>query len=265
MAVSSGGKHRFLEQERGLYAERPSVGLCFSGGGTRAMSACMGYYRALTRLGLMDDVRVTCSVSGGTWASFIYTYYRAGPADDAELLGPVTAPGDITMAGLKAPLPRTSMGWPATQSVVRALLEGFERDPLPEVWVRAIGEVMLAPFGLYDPAQPLFASLDDATVAELLARQPAGSGLGPDDFVTARPGRPFLVANACLLGPVEAGPLRTETPVVHEFTPLYVGSAQALSVTFEPKEGDPVTREVGGGYVEPFGAGGRGARADRRG
>lgn len=254
--VNAPGELRFLEQQLGLHADRPSVGLCFSGGGARALSAAMGQYRALTQLGLMDKVRVIASVSGGTWASFIYTYYCAGAADDAQLLGPITAPGDITMKSLREPLPRSCMGWVVTQTFDRTIFLDLFRDPLPEVWMRVIGEMILAPFGLYDPERPRTISLDEAAVARILARQAEGSGISADQFVTARPGRPFLVSNACLLAPTQIGTLHAETPVLFEFTPLYVGSPNPMQVTYDPRHSDKVTLEVGGGSLEPFGFGG---------
>jgi hypothetical protein len=256
--VNAPGELRFAEQEMGLHADRPSVGLCFSGGGSRALSASMGAYRALTKLGLIDKVRVIASVSGGTWASFLYTYYRAGAANDAELLGPITEPGDIDMKSLRAPLPRSCMGWVVTQGIDRVLIRDAFSDTLPEIWIAMIGEVILAPFGLYDPARPRTIALDSDAVAAILARQPADTSLCADDFVTARPGRPLLVSNACLLAPTSIGTLEFETPALYEFTPLYVGSPNPLRVTYDPRRGDEVEVEVGGGYVEPFGAGGDG-------
>jgi hypothetical protein len=255
--VNAPGELRFPEQKLGLHADRPSVGLCFSGGGARALSAAMGQYRALTKLGLMDKVRVIASVSGGTWASFIYTYYQSGAANDAELLGPITPPGDLTMESLREPLPRSCMGWVVTQEFDKKIFYDLFHDPLPEVWIRLIGEMMLAPFGLYDPDRPRTISLDRASVERILERQAEGSGLSADHFVTARPGRPFLVSNACLIAPTQIGTLHSETPVLFEFTPLYVGSPNPMQVTYAPRRGDSVTLEVGGGAIEPFGFGGQ--------
>jgi hypothetical protein len=254
--INSPGELRFPEQQLGLHADRPSVGLCFSGGGARALSAAMGQYRALTKLGLMDKVRVIASVSGGTWASFIYTYYREGAANDAELLGPMTEPADITMKSLCEPLPRSCMGWVVTQEFDRAVFRNLFHDPLPEVWIKLIGEMILAPFGLYHPDRPRTISLDEASVARILERQAEGVGLSADDFVTARPGRPFLVSNACLIAPTQIGTLHAETPVLFEFTSLYVGSPNPMRVTYDPRRGESVTLEVGGGSIEPFGFGG---------
>jgi hypothetical protein len=256
--INAPGELRFPEQHLGLHADRPSVGLCFSGGGARALSASMGQYRALTKLGLMDKVRVIASVSGGTWASFIYTYYRAGAANDDELLGPITEPGDIDMASLREPLPRSCMGFLVTQAFDRVVFQDLRLDKPQEVWMSMIGQLLLAPFGLYDPERPRTISLDEASVARILARQHDGHDLSADHFVIARPGRPFLIANACLIAPTAIGSLDAETPALFEFTPLYVGSPNPLRVSYDPRRGDSLALEIGGGSIEPFGCGGEG-------
>lgn len=258
VCLTSSDTPTFKEQTLGLHADRPSVGLCFSGGGARALSASMGYYRALTSLGLMDKVRVISAVSGGAWASFVYTYYRSGAEDDEQLLGPVTEPADLTMKGLRAPLPRSCMGWLMTQDIDWALISRLPDDPISEWWLRRIGGIVLQPFGLYDPDRPHTISLNAETVQDILDRQPEGSTLCAEDFYTARPERPFLVVNASLIAPSNLGTLGKESPVLYEYTPLYVGSPNPLKVTYEPREGESATVEVGGGYIEPFGVGGPG-------
>jgi hypothetical protein len=47
------------------------VGICLSGGGSRAASASMGELRGLRALGLLDKVSVLSTVSGGSWAGVI--------------------------------------------------------------------------------------------------------------------------------------------------------------------------------------------------
>ncbi|CAD0302421.1 hypothetical protein [Xanthomonas hortorum] len=49
-------------------SETPSdaVGICLSGGGSRALSCALGQLRGLRSLGLLDKVAAISSVSGGT-------------------------------------------------------------------------------------------------------------------------------------------------------------------------------------------------------
>ena len=63
----------------------------------------MGYLRALTDLGLMNYVRYVGGISGGSWASGMYTYAQLGApgvaATDEELLGKIVMPEDISLDG----------------------------------------------------------------------------------------------------------------------------------------------------------------------
>ena len=55
------------------------VGICFSGGGSRAMSAAMGQLQALEMMqsgstSLLDQVTAMSTVSGGGWIGIPFTY-----------------------------------------------------------------------------------------------------------------------------------------------------------------------------------------------
>ena len=49
------------------------IGLCLSGGGSRAAAASMGALRGLRCLGLLDEISVLSTVSGGGWAGVPFT------------------------------------------------------------------------------------------------------------------------------------------------------------------------------------------------
>ena len=70
------------------------TGICFSGGGARAMSAAMGQMRGLRELGVLGNARYMSCVSGGSWAGTIYTFVPA-TTDDSVLLGAYLAPEAI--------------------------------------------------------------------------------------------------------------------------------------------------------------------------
>ncbi|CAK8988210.1 unnamed protein product [Durusdinium trenchii] len=52
------------------------TGVCFSGGGSRALTVTMGVLRALESLKLIPHIDAISSVSGGTWASSIYMFAK---------------------------------------------------------------------------------------------------------------------------------------------------------------------------------------------
>ena len=108
----------FPEAADARITSRPNVGLAISGGGARAYSATIGLYRGLRSLGLMESPRYISSISGGTWASSVYTFYARGApgvaANDDELLGgPPVPAANLTLAALETMPPRY-MGAAAT-------------------------------------------------------------------------------------------------------------------------------------------------------
>lgn len=249
--VSNGTNYVFAENR--LPQPPRQTAVCFSGGGTRALSAAFGQLRGLHALGLMDQVGYISSVSGGSWASTIYTYYRSGANNDDELLGPVTAPADIRYTDLEQ-MPSSRLGYSATLSLRDALLklveEGMAADRL---WLEGVGRVFLEPFGLHETNNPAHFSLDAATVADIVARNPQLAGA---TFYTAREKRPFLLINGTLLGPDALAPFAQENIVGFAMTPLYVGVPYAQTITYQSKERPAQTQAVGGGFVEPFAFGG---------
>lgn len=247
----------FPEATHPAVAARPAAALCFSGGGTRSMAACLGYYRGLVASGLLERVRYISCVSGGSWASSIFVYYRKGPSNDAALLDLGLAgspPGELDLARLSKPLPPASMAAVMTDNLVQPIREGLERG-VDGVWNHAVAKVYLEPFGLVDD-EPLVPCLDAATRDHILARpgNQGVPGLSANNFILPREGRPFLVINACIIEPSEQGWIAPQRAASLQFTPLYVGSPQPveLSNPRRPKQ----AFAVGGGFVEPFAFGG---------
>eukprot|EP00966_Prymnesium_polylepis_P025825 595345-Prymnesium_polylepis.1 len=76
--------------ETALLAGRPSTGLAFSGGGSRAMVAGLSQLAALHQLGLLEHVTYITGISGGSWATLVYSFAQLGApgvaANDTELL-----------------------------------------------------------------------------------------------------------------------------------------------------------------------------------
>src|SRR5580700_11294480 len=71
-----------------------NVGVCLSGGGSRALTAGMGQLRALTKLvaangqSLLAQVKALSTVSGGSWIGVPFIYLPPGSPSDAAYLGP---------------------------------------------------------------------------------------------------------------------------------------------------------------------------------
>ncbi|HEY0158196.1 MAG TPA: hypothetical protein VGF28_13010 [Thermoanaerobaculia bacterium] len=252
---SQGQSYVWPEQQAGV---KPGVGVCFSGGGTRALSAAMGQLRALISLGLMNDIDYISSVSGGSWAATAFTYYNAGAANDAELLGAITEPSGITIDKLKV-LPTTSLGWGATLNLGDEL-DDAHREGAPDdlLWAATIGHVFFSRFGLYDPKDPAYFSLDEATVAKIRAANPSLAGA---TFHTVRQPSgyrmPYLLINATIDGPTAHAPYNPDQLLMITYSPLYSGVPfqQTMSYPVAKTGGlkpPPVKAVVGGGFIESF-------------
>lgn len=103
---------------KGMLKGRHKSAVCFSGGGLRSFIASLGYLAALDDLGVLAEVGYSTGVSGGSWATLLYTYYKRGEegmaGSDAELLGEIPFPEDITMDWLQRIPPKCARRSAAT-------------------------------------------------------------------------------------------------------------------------------------------------------
>lgn len=251
---SDGTTYTWPEQQAGV---QPKVGICFPGGGTRALCATMGQLRGLLSFDFLKNVDYISCVSGGSWAATAFSYYQAGATSDAELLGPITDPAHITLDGLSN-VPTSSLGWGATQDLGDALDAAHDAGvPDDLLWAAAIGKVFFARFGLYDPSHPSYFSLDAATVAKIRAANPS---LASANFhVVRQPSTykmPYLLINATIDGPTATAPYNPDQLVMITYSPLYSGVPfqQTISYPFAKSGAIKVSVQalVGGGFIESF-------------
>ena len=228
----------------------PPTGVCFSGGSTRSYAATVGQLRGLTAAGLIDRVGYLSAVSGGAWAATPYTYSlpTEGVGSDSDLLGALAEPEDLSLGALSQLDPQ-SLGFAATRDFSDALARA-RADPLvgPDgVWIRAVGQTFLTPFGLYDPDQPISFTLDDSTAQEIRRRHPSLQHLR---LHTVRPSsyRPYLVIHSALNWPGDVSDLTRVNLVGFEYSALGIGSGPRVTLQ---SPGHPA-HAVGGGFVEPF-------------
>lgn len=250
----------------------PAFGVCISGGGSRSLSAAMGQLRGLRHLGLLPSVSWLSCVSGGCWASTLYTYLPDRISDDT-FLGQVVAPGDLHVFGAPGdPANLDHMDPDALGSVPQRLgwmelLEkalAFYEAGVPEnrMWAHAIGDLVLGHFGLGDHPPKYFSWTDNWLKNEILLNNPE---LNQDDFFLTRDKRPFLITNATLFYPPDAthGPFKPDprsNPYLIESTPVGVGIPPTFPFAGSPEPGLPGSRDIGGGWVDSFAFGGQGPK-----
>lgn len=252
----------------------PWVGVCFSGGGSRALSAEMGQLRGLASLGLLPEIGWMSTVSGGTWAGTLFCWAPAS-IPDATLLGPIELDPamlewDSGPAGRNlSALDPHAIGSAATRLGLEEMLEQavelyHHGTPISEVWPRAIGRLVLEPFGLGDSPARYFTWTEAWRDRAVLAHNP---GLSADDFVVTRPDRPYLITNSTLFYPptppaataVPQRPGRGAAPweVGYEFetTPISAGIPPPFPHGGPPQPGQPASSDLGGGWIDPFAVG----------
>lgn len=232
-------------------AGRAPVGLCFSGGGSRALTAAMGQMRGLRALGLLDRVSYVSSVSGGTWASAAYNYLPAHISDD-DFLGPVVQPQDITTDSLGT-LPPNNLGQVPTQlsywHIGETIFELKEKYKYPDslLWQGIIGKYVLEPFGLWNQNLNGFPdrlyTLDQASAQSIIANNP---GLTEEQFYLVQRPRPILIMNGSL---VSNPGVKGSQLLPFESTQLDIG----VRATFQGI--GPNGRTLGGGVMQAFGMG----------
>ncbi|MEA2163130.1 MAG: hypothetical protein QOK37_1257 [Thermoanaerobaculia bacterium] len=227
-----------------------TVGIAVSGGGSRSLSAAIGQYRALKYLGVLDQVGVISSVSGGTWASASFVYLPSS-FDDDDFLGAATLDqSSITVDSLGTLSPNnlghapTRMGFFSDLELLHHLKSkyGYSNDVL---WQGLIGERIFQLWNLWNVGSdglPLdYYSGDAIDFTTTIA--PNNPSLTASQFTLRQRLRPLLVMNASIFSNQTD---RGAQLLPFESSPFGIGVRQHF-----PAIG-PGGREIGGGRIQPF-------------
>lgn len=255
----------FPEEKYDYLEKKKNVGVCISGGGTVSMSAGVGWLRGLHELGLLQNIRYYSGVSGGSWIGVPFTFLPQGKSVENFLGGELLAnadPAKLTPELLNN-LDKESLNYSITKSQLmsKALNNLDNHVPEPEAFAEALGETFLSSQGLFDPKDKKFFTLNRESLNAILDNNPS---LKADQFRLASPDRPFMIANATMVYPIESAAMsftiHKEKPHIHfkfnitptnlhrfEYTPLYCGCLT------EETGVNPGNLDLGGGYVEAFG------------
>eukprot|EP00404_Azadinium_spinosum_P026084 CAMPEP_0180680886 /NCGR_PEP_ID=MMETSP1037_2-20121125/69710_1 /TAXON_ID=632150 /ORGANISM="Azadinium spinosum, Strain 3D9" /LENGTH=205 /DNA_ID=CAMNT_0022710737 /DNA_START=42 /DNA_END=655 /DNA_ORIENTATION=- len=203
-----------------------------SGGGSRALSAGLGQFRALHKLGLLPNVDMVSSVSGGTWASSILMF---APMDLDALLGQPTNPSQLTMTVLdRTPAPLGAVVMAEANSIAMSLK--FSGVPMGNLWTSTVAKAFLEPFGLNQ--LDAFLAPSQAAVSQIIARNPQYRG--SKFLVPQQEGRPKNIvmsstveapdgykANVNNVASLQVGPDFAGTPFYPNNEPVSYASASA--------------------------------------
>jgi hypothetical protein len=193
----------------------------------------------MNHLGLLEQARYISCVSGSSLINTAFCYLPLAWNDEV-FLGAVLPPQDLTLQGLRRTDPNSFAHVISNSILADDFIKRAAWLSGDETYSRALGDVFLSPFGLNSLQR--FFSFDRDAVSTILEHNPH---MRADDFYQVRPGRPYLIVNSLILRTDNQAPRPKRIPF--ESTPLYVG-ARTLH-----REAGADERDIGGGYVEPFG------------
>ncbi len=245
-----------------------NVGICLSGGGSRALTAGMGQLRGLKALGLLEKTRALSTVSGGSWVGVTFEYLSDKTSDDAYLNEYVADPGRLvpkktaghTPAETLDVLPDGNIGNSVATNLFSVpalaveafLLFKFFHAPPNFLWQALMGLHILKPYGLFDPGSrfsptELF-TWDRETLTKDVTRGGTQLGDVTAHLVAAGPDRvqrPYLLCNTSMFLMEAETSFRLLAPV--QSTPFFTG------IVGSPRGTDVNDRTPGGGGVTSFG------------
>jgi hypothetical protein len=269
----NGYQAEFPEEKLDFIKERPSFGICFSGGGVRSAACSLGQMRVLSQEGILPKLRYISAISGGSWFAVPFTYLP-GDKSDRTFLGEHVDPADLKLDEhfpdtedqakrgrlLKAGLFHFSLikaEFLKHQNLLKTWAGGGIKRQPDELFGEFLHQVFLQPLGLPDDQR--YACHTTRSRDAILARNP---GLKAEDFVCVeQKQRPYLIT----IGSVVNWNVFTKIQSIHtltsktkevaqtpfyqmEHTPLYSGTPRRY-------EGDDTLglTKIGGGYLENIG------------
>jgi len=216
-----------------LLGDKPSTGVCFSGGGSRAHVLAIGQLRGLEELGLVKNIKYISSVSGGTWASTEYAYRQSD--DMQKLLGKYEDSKDITLRNLGQPAPklaqpsicRTIFGKKTISPFIYNYIMNLHKIKNKEIdksqlWQLAVGYTFLKPFGLVDDFETDVFSFNEETQNNFESLNP-NFKIQSHKTMLLNKLSPYLIVNGTITQPVDHASFHKSSKdfIGIQFTPLY--------------------------------------------
>ncbi len=255
-----------------------NVGLCLSGGGSRALVAGMGQLRALGYLeangsSLLSQIKAISTVSGGSWVGVPFEYLT-DPTSDSDYLNEyvpdqgklvLTQTSGHSQAETLDQLPKGNIGqtpcsilFSPEALALQLLYFKWAGVPTNMLWQTLVGSHVLKPYGLYQPEKHLPNSLfthDTRSLKEQvtgpnpsLENEPSFFFADTDSSQT-RIDRPYLICNMSMFASWVRQPNRDFYYLVpSQSTPFYTG------IFGDPDALDQNQQQPGGGAVTSFAA-----------
>ncbi|WP_204248099.1 patatin-like phospholipase family protein [Kiloniella spongiae] len=218
---------------RSKISSKTTVGIAFSGGGTRAATATIGQLRALHKLGWIKQVDYIAAVSGGSWTAIPYTFLPKhslidDDEEDNKFLGAYLKPDQLNDEWLSKEAEPNGMMASTIPSNMIAPYYLFEALSLrgDETYSSTIGRIFLSKFDLDDRSK--FFTWNTDSRDQIIERNEEEK-LSENDFITVeRDNRPYLIVGGTLFSRDD----QLKDDIYHvEMTPLYSGIPSQARIT----------------------------------
>ncbi len=228
---------------------KENIALCFSGGGSRALTCAWGQILGLSQENLIDKIRYISSVSGGTWASSIYSYLPSNISDN-NLLGDYIKPEDLSINKISS-LNKYSLGKVpdglGVMTIVTSLFEFYIKNGesnLQWFWPFIISEKILNYYNLSEQDEVPWISKKSFSLSEDYVRNYFPNNSPKDNLFYLKDKRPFLVMNNNIMEILNNGRIGNNiVQIPNQVTPI-AGGVKGQS---------PTGQFNGGGLVETYG------------
>lgn len=221
---------------------KETLGLVFSGGGTRSATLTLGQLRALHELNILDEVQYISAVSGGSWASLPFIYH---PNSESEkFLGKYLPPNELTLEYLKAH--NSELGKAITEArVFFSFWKSVFTLKGDKIFASILNDIFLEPFDLN---QKKFFTLNEATAKSITDDNNSNYLNSKQDLYYANHDKPFLIVGGTVQAKHKGTKLVSKSEDIYplDITPLYIGIPTKTEALARQKN------KIGGGFIEPF-------------
>ncbi len=240
-----------------------NVGICLSGGGSRAMTAGMGQLQGLKTLkstngkNLLEQTKAVSTVSGGSWLGVTFEYLDDDNVTDGDYLNTYTPPSSLTKESINQ-LSEKAIGSRCTSdfSVFDLLVETvwfaiFDKIPTHMLWQTLMGIHILEYYNLFTSKSShnpdSFFTFDSTTHQEIITSNNTLSNETAHFIASggSRIRRPFQICNMAMFVKTPGTDFQYLVPV--QATPFFTGI-----VSTPPDAKDFNGSPVGGGGVTSF-------------
>ncbi len=236
---------------------KSNIGICFSGGGSRALTCAWGQMLGLQTANIFNKARYISSVSGGTWATSIYSFLPEN-ITDVDLLGTYFTPENLSLQTQSGKFNVNNLGSYSIGNSPNGMhlgellvLSGVflllnKKSDYKWLWASLVAQRVLNPFNLRAKGNKIWNSTNYFSLSETyVSNNFPTQAPTKDQLYFLRSGRPFPIMNNNIIIPLTNPNSAVGNTILmpNQVTPV-AGGVRGVSPNGSP---------IGGGFVESYG------------